>query len=590
MTEYVYSLTRICLRSGELTLPGTMLDVFPDEGTVVAVDTALDRELPLEIRGPRRVGGLGPFMENHELGVNDRIVIRPLEDGRFALTPAPRDERAGAGARALAAHLKQVVTLLETGGRPMTPAEIRAALPHLPQDLDLARRLADDPRVRLAQGRWRAVELEEALDQAAAHETTTDAAPASSRGADVGATHADGLDAAAAGAPGGADPAQEPAPSAPEPARAPTVEAAAARPRRDAEASPLFADDGDGPELAPSDPDPLPVDGSVRVTRAPSAASYPSGLKFPGAHADRGPESGELAALGRVREALVSLGYEVESLGSGLLTARADLGRRSYQVLIHPLPDEQRLEWAPLLSRRRDTGARYLAVFGDHRDLARLQAPADLARATLWSWAGLDRVLDLADTVLISPVDLEPHFERDGMFDAGLARFERAIGKRVDERGAFSTMIARLSTMRAPAVFLLDDIVTDAEISRETVLELLERLEHAPFHLVSRVGSGEFCLRYRVSDALLHLSQYALSLREQLPNRRRERVVGSASPEAEAAELPTTDAPPAAGGASDADAASAVRSAASTAAPAEDAVAEAVPVPAGRSARATNDD
>ncbi len=228
----------------------------------------------------------------------------------------------------------------------------------------------------------------------------------------------------------------------------------------------------------------------------------------------------------RAREAFAGLGYRIEGLAHGQLMLHADLGRRQYRVLLHVLPDGERLDWAALLARRRDSGAVYLAVLGDHSDLHRLTAPADLARATLWSWAGLERVLELSKTVMLGPVDLEPHFERDGVFEYGLERFERTIAKRVQERGVVSAVLTRLAGLRAPTVFLVDDIVGEPDVPRDQIVRVLERLAEAPFHLISKVDSGEFCLRYRVQDALEQVADYATSLRARLPERQRERVRG----------------------------------------------------------------
>jgi hypothetical protein len=62
----------------------------------------------------------------------------------------------------------------------------------------------------------------------------------------------------------------------------------------------------------------------------------------------------------------------------------------------------------------------------------------------------------------------------------------------------------------------------DVGLPRDQLLKLLEYLEFAPFHLVSKVDSGEFFLRGPVPDALLQISEYALSLRGHLPSRRGE--------------------------------------------------------------------
>jgi hypothetical protein len=177
--------------------------------------------------------------------------------------------------------------------------------------------------------------------------------------------------------------------------------------------------------------EPRPVDRSAppatRVTPSPRAGLFAEGAALNSATLP----PGDPAKTKKARESFARLGYRVEGLAHGQLMLHADLGRRQERVLVHVLPDGQRLDWAALLARRREAGAQQLAVVGDHRDLHRLVSPAELAKATLWSWAGLERVVALAADLPIGPFDLEPHFERDGLFEYGLERFERAVARRV---------------------------------------------------------------------------------------------------------------------------------------------------------------
>lgn len=229
----------------------------------------------------------------------------------------------------------------------------------------------------------------------------------------------------------------------------------------------------------------------------------------------------------RARSALGAFGFRLEPRSYLQLLAHADLGRRNYSVLVQLHAEGTRLDWTQLLARRRELGTTYLAVFGAHQDLLRLQAPARSAKATLWSWQGLSRALDLVAAVPVSTFDLESHFARDGLFEEGLRRFERMIEKRVDGRGDFSSVLQRLAALRAPSVFLLEDVIVETELTRDQALSILNLLAEAPFNLISRVDSGEFCLRQSVHENLTQLSHYALSLTERLPARRTEHVRGN---------------------------------------------------------------
>jgi hypothetical protein len=726
---YRYPLTRICLRTGSLTLPLNLLGVFPERGDIVALDTQKDAEYTLHVEG-RRVFGLGPYFEVHDLTPNDELAIRPLEDGRFAFTSVSRPRRAD--------YLRpdtaiKIVERIVDHGVPVSEAEIRALYPDLPSGFQLRAALEQDPRLTLYEGRWQArlPDARRGAEPSRAPASPRDAAPSrapasprdaapsrepakpkaveprtddrpapserpgrgsaqdrvnetaarraaarakegqafgSGRPADAGEgdpaprRQAPDREAASSARPAPADPRPEPslgdlaaeeaaaaervAPPRPafdrtaaDQARAEREEAARARAeveaaleaqaaheaeimrqveadelaravaraaepvapeyreaaesaieetrRRTRERLAAHAEDdalasarrqrderadrrrGDAseeksetfswdqpvvrrlrfpwlrrreeakpvslPEPLPLGGDPLkldrlgdarPVDRSseapVRVSPAPRPTLFAADVGLNSASLP----PGDPAKTKRAREAFATLGYRVEGLAHGQLMLHADFGRRFERVLVHVLPDDQRLDWAALLARRREAGATHLAVVGDHRDLHRLVAPADLAKSTLWSWAGLDRVLEMAAVMPIGPFDLEAHFERDGLYEYGLDRFERTIAKRVQERGAFSTVLERLALLKAPAVFLLEDVAGSADVPREQALRVLERLAEAPWHLVSRIDSGEFCLRYRVHDALDQIGAYAASLRLRLPERQRDRVRG----------------------------------------------------------------
>lgn len=517
--EFRYPLTRICLRSGRLTLPLNMLELFPESGTVTAFDSRRGNRdsggFELTIEGPRTIAGFGAFFVHNELEVNDEVVIRPLEDGRYALTGVRRPRKPDYGRREVVQALLDEIVEAET---PLTVAEIRSLFPDIPADFALEEVLSHDDRLHRVEGRWRPIgttpEPLEVPDEPEQPPPAEASAVSESSGA-AETPPAPPVEArVAAEAPVAAE-----IPVAPAPAE---IEIAADAAEEGAEGS-----ENGLPGTAAASDDNQGRDSRRRVTVTP----YPRGVMFPAEAAlNSASEPGDLTLVQRAREALLRFGYRVASLSHGQLLAHAELGRYQYKVLVHVLPDRERIDWGVLMNRRREVAAKYLAVFGDHRDLQRLFAPADMARATLWSWAGVDRVLDLSRTVLISPIDLEPHFDRDGMFEQGLARFERSVGDRIRDRGAFSAVLSRLATLRAPAIFVLDDLTGEVDLTRDQLLKVIERLSEAPFHLVVRVGNGEFCLRNRVGEALLNFSEYALSLRDRLPLRNRERVVAHGEP------------------------------------------------------------
>lgn len=488
--EYRYPLTRVCLRGGTMTLPRAMLELFPDSGEVVVFDQERDVEYQLEVTHPRVVAGLSDFYRSHELEVNDELLIEPLDDGRFAVTAVHRNRAAASSPDALA----EVLNELAESGMAVTELEIHALYPSIPSGLELTPFLAADPRFEQQGGRWqRYGAAEAARDAALAEQPVT--------------------------------PAQEYAAEAPAEVQMQQVAAQSTI---------------GGSSVQPNAPRMQAGHGGVQERRLPTGgasdqlAKQPQGTSAVPSYDPQRANDAALAAVAattRLRGTLAGLGYRIEPISAGLVKLHAELGRRQYRVLAQLLPSGERLDWAALLARRRTSSANYLAVVGDHADLLRLTNPAELARATLWSWEALERLRVLHATVPVTPIDLESHFASDGLFEQGLTRFEQGVATRVAERGATSEVLAHLAVMRAPSVFLLEDLANDAGMSREAVLRIIERLGEAPFHLVAKVDQGEFLLRQPVAQALTGLAAYANSLRDRLPGVKREVLTGLSEPD-----------------------------------------------------------
>lgn len=542
-----------------MTLPQAAVELFPEGGSFTAVDTRSNEEYELSFNPPRQVSGLGELYRANRLAVNDELQVKALEGGRFAVTPVARPRAPDYTTPEAVASLLD--DMIEASSR-LSVQEMRAVF-KVPDEVDLEQALREDGRFTLHEGRWvdatkvvaltadqvgsptergedvtsalvyadEPAEDEDDLVAVAAPREQADqeleAAPLTARqAADViGRTEAGGADdlgvqALHAGVVGSAPQ------TSPDPGAMP--EQAGLWPRVQVSAP---VSTGQVPETAhgrETMPGPAATHGRAGsvVERRATHTPYP----FPEAEDDEAPpELTELAS--RFRRVMAPLGFQIEPIGKGQVRLAAAMGRRAYQVLVQLLSKSERLDWAELLSKRRAGDYRHLAVVGDHHDLLRLTGPAELARATLWSWQGLDRLATLHQTVPLSPMDLEPHFERDGLFEHGLQRFEATIAERVAERGALSEVLARLNQLRAPAVFLLEDLVSDLNMPRDRTLEILERLTVAPFHLIARVDHGEFVLRQRVDEALAGLASYATSLKERLPSRQVEKLTGLGEPE-----------------------------------------------------------
>ncbi len=421
--EYRYALTRMCLKAGQMTLPQKMLELFPKSGTATVVDSTRNQEFEITSEA-RKVTGLSNFFRLHSLEVNDEIIIRPLEDGRYAFTPYARPRKPD---YSKPGTIKNFLDELAEQATPLSEAEIRDLYSDLPGQFNLAEILAQDSRFTLESGRWQSIRSKE----------LTVLEDPSKRG---------------------------------------------------------------------------------------SVTPYSKNVIFPSETLlNSQTEPTDTSIQHKAKDILTALGYRVEGLSYGQLLAHSELGRKHYSVLVQVLSEGDQVDWTTLLAKRRETTSTYAAVFGHPLDLTKLSAPASMARATLWSWTALERLSEISSAVLLSPFDLETFFERDGLFEHGFDRFEKMIDKRVAERGAFSGVLTHLASMRAPVVFMLDEVV-DNDVSREQALKVLDVLSQAPFHLITKVDNGEFCLRSKIYDAMLNFSDYALSIRNRLPQRRTERI------------------------------------------------------------------
>lgn len=404
--EFEYSITRVCLRRGELSLPPSMIDVFEASGNEI-LDTVSDELISVSFRAERTLTGLSAFFEQHDLQVNDAILIRKAQDGRVSFTPRARKRvrvRSSEETRLWVQH-----ELL--AAEPVTEAEARALLPDLPADFDLAALLQEDDTFTFSAGRWRAAVQDDA---------------------------------------------------APQPAE------------------------------------------TMRRPAATSSRTAPETTIV--------PENDRVAWSVSVLE---QLGFSVRQVQSGLLLD-ARVANGGFRVLGHVVEPDGKVDWNALLKQRELDGADCLTLIGEDQDLVRLSGAASLAPASLLSFAGLARAADYAESVPLSPLDLESHLRTDGLFEAGLERFEELISDRISERGAFSLILYRLAALPGPGAFRIEDIL-DPDVSRQHADAVLDQLAHAPFQLVAVTAPGHYYLRSSISSALQQFAEYAGSLLERLP-------------------------------------------------------------------------
>lgn len=563
--EFKYSLTRICLRSGQLTLPRSLLELFPEEGGARALDTVRQQEFELVVYKPRTVAGFANFFDFHNLDVNDAVIISALETGSYSITPLKHERKPDYQRQEVVDNLLEEVLELA----PLAEAEIRELYSDLPATAPLARWLSQDERFSYFQGRWHDAEVLRAdakvrrRQQQAEHDfdesllLPTDFLDAELLTAPVAAVPAlNAVPANAEAATKSNTPAKEalaaensasqpPDSQALDTALTPLPSAASLRNsssaahRSDNTSNNIgnatsnngsgnngFSNNGaNNAETAKVSSSKRSVVTSYSTRPSPSSLNYLDGKK----------DSEYLLLHNRARELLLALGYRVDVISQGMLAAIADLGRRQYKVLVYVQPPGVRIDWNHLQSRRRELGYNYLAVFGEQREFSRfLKRQSD--HATLWPWPHIERLEELSHSLPLGPADLESHFARDGLAEEGLTRFENAMEQHIRERGDFSLVISRLARLRAPAVFLLDDVLSDADVPRDQIVHVLTLLSHAPFHVVTKVADGEFCLRCDIAQGLLHLSQYALSLHAHLPQRHgayTERLRGGLEADAE---------------------------------------------------------
>ncbi len=91
--RHAIGVTRMCLRSGSVQLPFALAGRLP-EGELLVHDVESDEAVVLWSDPPRRLAGLGPLFERHEVQVNDQLVLDLHgDDVRLSVAKRPRRSR-----------------------------------------------------------------------------------------------------------------------------------------------------------------------------------------------------------------------------------------------------------------------------------------------------------------------------------------------------------------------------------------------------------------------------------------------------------------------------------------------------------------
>src|SRR5690606_7250124 len=133
---------------GELSLPRSLKGMFAPGAPVMAVGSTTGTRHELALEGDRVLKGMCEFFREHNLDVNDTILIRPAADGSVTFTPQKREDKPDYSGPQAADRI--VTTVLEAS--PVTEAEARALLKGLPHDFDLAGVLRKSGRFRVKAG------------------------------------------------------------------------------------------------------------------------------------------------------------------------------------------------------------------------------------------------------------------------------------------------------------------------------------------------------------------------------------------------------------------------------------------------------
>lgn len=493
-----YIITRPCLSEGSLRLLKYLQPTFPNDGPITLRDERGHDYSARVSHAEGRVWDLGELYSNHNLGVNDVLMISSLEAGRYqvecvvkpaerpgsparnGLTPRPPEPR-----RVVVGESPYVREVrLERRAAPSAASPVNARpTPETPEPGNGAAPAAPD--VSAAAPAPNPVQVERRRTTAPGSGRATPAAPMPTA---QGAT-ADGL----VPSPAPRQAASLPTRTAQTPStQAPSIQALAPQPpstqAQPAQAQPI--------QPQPGQPQPSPE--PVSVGRAPVAA--------PPAPAQ--PET----PLALLEELAQRCGYRFERLPGEVVRLRADLGQHGYSVLV--ALSENALQ-APAWNEPCD----YMALLTSES-----QRPQGVPRLTV---EALSALLDHARLAALTPIELRGYWNTGSFDSESVASVAELVSAHLSQRGTFSFVLMTLAQQPAHSVVSVPRLAErlGSGVNAAELRSVLETLSRPPFLALSPLSSGQYYLREGVAELLDGLSEYAESVRKRVVVGERERAL-----------------------------------------------------------------
>lgn len=492
-----YILTRSCLQDGSMRLLKYNEPYFPESGPAQFVD---DRGKAHEVQIDReamRVTGLGGLYHDHNLNVNDVLLIRPTAPHRYEVeavvkpyaTPRsrPRSGQTRPGDRP---EPRSVGNSGLLGSASLGAANLGATSVREVRVQGGTSGAGRRPRSGPSGGAGRNLSGlgEERRSEASA------GAQDSARAQPIPPAFTPQL------------PRAQPELTPPGPRGAPTK----ADKRSAVSAAPEPTLPG-APDPAPTAPRPAPTQSQTTpaaLAPAPApAAPQPGspGLPQPGLAQPGLAQSGLTELEEQLTEFARLTGYRLTPLGDGLVRLSAELGDTyRYSVLLAADPQA--------VSHPTWTGGE-----DDHRAL--ISTESDRSRGTpRLTREALAALIEHARLVPLSALDLRGYWRAGNLDLESAASVAEWVGTQLAQRGTFTYVLLTLAAQPAQSVVNVSDLAErlGSAMSLDEMNRVLDTLARPPFSALTPLPGGQFLLRSAVPDLLADLADYAQGVRRRL--------------------------------------------------------------------------